>query len=104
MAEGTSNARKRGTRSRVVHLPAQLGIASVAELKTVLTDALAGGRPVTLDARAVEQIDGAGLQLLVVFHSAMQTAGQPLTWRRLPSALSEAAALFGVRKTLGLDG
>lgn len=104
MAEGTSTARKRGTRSRVVHLPAQLGIASVAELKTVLTDALASGRPVTLDARAVEQIDGAGLQLLVAFHNAMQAIGQPMAWKHLPSALSEAAALFGVRKTLGLDG
>lgn len=99
MAEGSSKSR---TRSRVLRLPARLGIADVAAVKPVLTDALDGGRPVILDAAAVEHVDGAGLQLLLAFHAAMQAAGRRLDWKGPSPALLEAAGLAGVRDTLGL--
>lgn len=103
MTEGRSHSRKRGTRSRVLRLPVQLGIADVAEFKSILTDALEGGRSIVLDAAALEQIDGAGLQLLLAFRAAMQAAGQRMDLKHAPPALTEAATLLGVRETLGLD-
>lgn len=103
MTEGTSTSRRRGTRGRVLHLPAQLGIADVAGFKPVLADALEGGRSVILDAAALEHVDGAGLQLLLAFHTAMHSAGRRMDWKSPPPALLEAAGLFGVRETLGLN-
>lgn len=85
-------------RARVLHLPATLGIAQVAELRLQFEQALDSGRALAIEAAAIEQLDGAGLQLLLAFHRAATEAGRAPDWREPSPRLRDAAAL------LGLDG
>lgn len=101
MTEGKSPKRSHA-RIRVVPLPALLVIAQVGELKSTLTDALGAVRPVTLDATAVDQVDSAGMQLLLAFQRAAQAHGCVTQWKNPPPCLQDAAALLGMADALGL--
>jgi anti-anti-sigma regulatory factor len=89
-------------RARVLRLPAILGIAQVADWRQRLAEALDSERPLTLDAAAVEQVDGAALQLLLAFQQAARQSGREPSWRNPSSPLHEAAALLGLDHDLGL--
>lgn len=102
MAEAKPPKRTRA-RTRVVPLPASLVIAQIGELKSMLTDVLGTARPVTLDATAVDQVDGAGMQLLFAFGQAAQAQGCVTHWKNPPPCLQDAAALLGMAEVLGLE-
>lgn len=101
MTEGKTP--KTRARTRVLRLPATLGIAQLAELHPQLDQALEKGGPLALDGSAVEQLDGAGLQLLLAFHRAATEAGHAPEWRKPSSPLGTAAALLGLDGALGLS-
>lgn len=96
--EGKTTRRSRAPRPQTLVLPAQLDIAHAGELKQTLDAALAAKPPVILDAAAVEQVDTAGLQLLLAFRRA-----RAADWRNPSTALCDAAALAGLVDALALD-
>lgn len=102
MTEGKTSKRTRSARRQVVELPARLDIAAAADLKRQLDAALAASQPLTLDAQAVEQVDAAGLQLLLALQRTA-AAGAGAAWRNLTPVLREAAALLGLSEALRLD-
>jgi ABC-type transporter Mla MlaB component len=85
-------------------LPAEVTIYSVGELKgqclawlgESLTDSDAGGDHWPLDASAVDQIDAAGVQLLVSLSHTLQQQGQPLHLLQPGSVLVDACAALGL--------
>lgn len=90
-------------RARVLRLPAILGIAQVAELRLQFEQALDSGRPLAIEAAAVEQLDGAALQLLLAFRHAATEAGRAPDWREPSPRLRDAANLLGLDGALGLS-
>jgi ABC-type transporter Mla MlaB component len=85
-----------------VALADSLEIAQVQTLCATLRDALAQAQPVTLDAAAVQRVDGAALQVLAAFVRTAQARGVSVTWQAVPEALTRAAGLLGLKDTLGL--
>lgn len=84
-----------------VTLPADCRIAAQAALKEDLLGVLAADA-ITLDGRAVERIDTAALQLLLVFQRELDARGGKLGWRGTSNALDEAAGLLGLAQILKL--
>src|SRR5690606_23046955 len=74
VTEGKTPKRSRA-RTRVLRLPATLGIAQLAELHPQFDQALEKGGTLALDGSAVEQLDGAALQWLLAFQRAATEAG-----------------------------
>ena len=102
MTEGKTPKTSRA-RCRVLRLPATLGIAQVAELRGQFSEALDSGRPLAIDASAVEQLDGAAMQLLLAFQRRAAAAGRTPVWRKPSPPLMDAAALLGLDGELGLS-
>ena len=61
-----------------VVLPEALTIAAVRPLRTALLEAFDGPPPYSLDARQVDDIDGAGVQVLLAAARELQTRDLPL--------------------------
>ena len=87
----------------MVSLPTHPGIANVADLHQHLNEILTEKVSVVVEAGAVEQIDGAALQLLASFHQAVRISGTDLCWRNPSQALLDAADLLGLGSTMGFD-
>ena len=101
MTEGKTPKSSRA-RTRVLRLPAALGIAQLAQLREQFDEALNSGRPLAIDGAAVEQLDGAALQLLLAFQRTAVRASRVPDWRKPSPQLREAAALLGLDGELGL--
>lgn len=88
--------------SRTLVLPARLTIAEVEDLARQLRSALMGHPQVVLDAEALDCVDTAGLQLLVVFvHEARERAVE-VRWTGVGAALREGGRLLGLAEALGI--
>jgi anti-anti-sigma regulatory factor len=72
----------------IATLPAALTISGAEALRTALLAALAVGEPIELDGRAVEDVDAAGLQVLLAARRSAEARGVRLEFA--PSARSEA--------------
>lgn len=83
----------------IATLPTELTIARAEELKGALLAALATGEPVELDGRAVEDVDAAGLQILVAARRSAAARGSRLAFA--PAARS--AALIAAISLAGLS-
>jgi anti-anti-sigma factor len=103
VVEGKTTKRRQAARTRAVPLPAHIDIANVGELKQLLTNALAAETPLVLDASAVEQVDAAGMQLLLAFCRNAQTHGRSTGWKTISPRLHDAARLLGMADALGLS-
>jgi len=90
-------ARAARGRGRQLRLPAQCTLADAEGLKLQLTRLLKSVKPVTLDARAVQRIDTASLQLLAAF--ALERGAQDLAIKM--SGASEEFTL--ATRLLGFD-
>lgn len=64
----------------VLDLPVELTLTGAAALKTALLEALAGAPRVELDARAVAEVDAAGLQVLCAAHRSAAALGKQLVF------------------------
>lgn len=85
-------------------LPSSLTIREVAEMHPLWTGQLVSDGTVTIDASAVEIIDGAGLQLLAALSKGAEQRNSALAWRNVPPVLTEAVAQLGLQTALKLDG
>ncbi|GAP66178.1 hypothetical protein MBSD_n1481 [Mizugakiibacter sediminis] len=96
--------RRRGERAAPLRLALQpaLRIAGAHALREQLLEALAAGRPVVLEAGAVESTDTAALQLLCAFVREGRERGIAVEWRAPAPALARDAGLLGVAALLGL--
>jgi ABC-type transporter Mla MlaB component len=85
-------------------LPAELSIYTVAELAPAWRSQLATPHDdaLTIDATAVEQIDAAGVQLLLSLWRAAARSGRALHWTGASTVLTTACTALGVATTLGL--
>ena len=112
--------RKPGTRSRpagtsrpspavkqprtpgVFTLSAECTIAESAPLQADLSRLLDKDTPVTLDAKELQRIDTAGMQVIVAFVRERTASGRQVEWRNTPPTLLSAARLLGLGTLLGL--
>jgi anti-anti-sigma regulatory factor len=58
---------------------------------------------VVLDATALERIDTAGLQAIVVMWTAFSEAGVPARWERCSAGIAGTAKLAGLASAAGMD-
>ena len=83
----------------LIPLRENLSIECVAALHARLGQALAehsGEAALTLDLAAVDEWDGAGLQLLLALAQATAQAGQTLVLRQPPTSLEQALQQYGL--------
>jgi len=86
-----------------VKFQSQLGIQQVSDLKTELESAVSSGEGVILNASEVNNIDTAGLQLLVAFIQYVELKKCAFEWQSPSDAFIEAAKLTGLSAALQLD-
>ena len=80
-----------------------LTIRDVADVHDRLLTALqAGGQAFVFKAAALEQVDGAGLQMLAAFMREANLRGATVDWDQIPDCLREGAAHIGMTELLGL--
>jgi ABC-type transporter Mla MlaB component len=83
-------------------LAADCTVSQAVRLKSRLAAFLVRPSNLTLNARAVKRVDGAGLQLLAAFVRQRRASGRSVTWRGVSSELAEGAALLGLAAILEL--
>lgn len=91
-----------------LHLPAELTIYTVGELRSSwlawLGDAVAGDDPGAVlhaDAAAVDQVDGAGVQLLLSLANALTAHGRRFRLDQPSAPLVQACTMLGASALLG---
>ena len=82
-----------------VALPADFRIAAQTAFKQQLIGAL-DHDAIVLDGGAVERVDTAALQLLVVFQRELDARQRTPTWQSASPALTEAADVLGLTQIL----
>lgn len=82
-----------------VTLPADFRIAAQAAFKQQLLGAL-DHDAIVLDGGAVERVDTAALQLLVVFQRELDARQRAPTWQSASPVLTEAADVLGLTQLL----
>lgn len=87
----------------VLRLPAELGIEQAESLKAELCAALADDEPVAIDARDLQRIHTAALQLFCLFCRDRRNAGRRVEWQQPSAALRSAAAMLGMTTLLLLS-
>lgn len=99
MGSKTTGGSKGGV--RVIALPADFRLGSVADVKAELIEAF--DAPGTqLDGAGVERVDTAALQLLVAFRREATARGQPPAWLGVSDVMREAAGVLGLAQVLEL--
>ncbi len=86
---------------KVVRLPADCRLPAQVALKAKL-QRVVHEREVALDVEALERVDTAALQLLVLFRRELERQGGTLAWRGKNDVLGEAASLLGLEQLLNL--
>jgi anti-anti-sigma regulatory factor len=87
----------------VIDLGSDLTIADVEAKKIELTHILADALPVKLNAEELEQIDGAGLQLLAALFKNAAKNNLEITWVKVSSTLMDAVKLVGLVELLNMQ-
>jgi len=93
-------ARAAGGRDSLLRLPAQCTLADAQGLKLKLAKLLKSVKPVTVDARAVQRIDTASLQLLVAFALERSANDLALRFASVSDDFVEATRLLGFGQIL----
>jgi phospholipid transport system transporter-binding protein len=84
-----------------VGMPADFRIAEASEMHRQLRAAL-DGSAIVLDGGAVERVDTAALQLLVVFQHEARKRDRPVSWAAVSAPLHDAASQLALAQTLAL--
>ena len=93
---------KRDAVMPLLDLASSLTIAEVSSLKKTILDLFRSASGVTLDGAEIEQVDGAGIQLLA---AVMKEAGErqiEIRWSGASQQLRSAATQLGLDELLGL--
>jgi ABC-type transporter Mla MlaB component len=85
-----------------IGLSSNITVKDAAALKDVLVRLLDEPAVVAIDAKSVERIDTAIMQLLCAFVRDRAERSLAVTWSGTPSALLDAARLLGVGSLLAL--
>jgi anti-anti-sigma regulatory factor len=89
-----------GAKPIEVTCPAQFDITQVGEFYPQLVQALAqisaGDGELFLDAKAVERVDGAALQLLCAFFRQAEQDGTSVSWSGASAVVADAARSLGL--------
>ena len=80
-----------------------LDISVVAKMHEELKHAIENSTTIELDAKDLQRIDGAGIQLLVSLFADAQELQIDLSWGETSESLLHAATLLGVRPQLHLN-
>lgn len=85
--------------SQALTLPSELTIHGVAELRARCLDWLVsgGGDDAAVDGAAVDEVDAAGLQLLVALRHSAAALGRRLCWVGRSTTLCNACEAMGLR-------
>lgn len=86
-----------------IALPSRCTIEAAGELKSLLQPQLAGTAEVVLAGEAVEQVDVAGLQLLLAFGADLTTHGRSWTIARPSEALHQTVLRMGLLEQLPIS-
>lgn len=100
-AEALASRDPGATRERTLYLPASLTIRDAAQVRAQLLGALDGATRLFIDARDVEVVDTAGLQLLMSACKSARRRGIAVRVSSPSQYLCEAASLMGVTSHLG---
>lgn len=88
----------------LLDLPADLTVPEVSRVKKEWQMLIAESDHIVIDASNVEQIDTAGMQLLLAYIKECQPSGGQVTFEPPPSEIFLAVAnTLGVSKVLNLD-
>ena len=85
-----------------VVLEARVDLVGIQDLHSSITQAYDGGADLLLDGRAVERIDGAGLQLLTSLFLTAKEDGRKVAWLDASRELRDAASHLGLLEALDL--
>jgi len=88
---------------RVLQLDSCLTIAEVGPLAEQFAGVFDSGSNLTLNGSEIEQIDGAGIQLLVVLMQEAAAQQARIAWSGTTVVLREAAAQLGLAELLNLQ-
>jgi ABC-type transporter Mla MlaB component len=86
----------------VISLSSNSTVKDAASLKSALIKVVASPAVVSVDARSVERIDTATIQLLCAFVRERSQRKLGVKWLDCPKALVESSRLLGVHQILGL--
>ena len=87
----------------VVDLGATLTIGNIEQWHSQLDKTLGGSSNVRLEAGALEQIDGTGLQLLCSFVKSARVLDVSVGWGGTSTWFLQSASYFGANEVLGID-
>lgn len=87
---------ERGETTAASALPAALTIREVGELGELLQARLTNDVPIRMDLSVVENIDTAGIQLLMAFQRTADATGLACEWANPSVAVSRIVDLLGV--------
>ena len=85
----------------VLALPRELTIYSVGELRPQWLDWLHDSANHCVDGAAVDEVDAAGVQLLLALQHALRAADRPLQLRQPSTVLTNACAALGLSSIVG---
>lgn len=86
----------------ILALPENLTVGELDELRSKMLEALSSSSSITIDACGVENVDTAGVQLLVAFREAANVQHQQISWQQCTDALSDAATALGFDGLVGV--
>lgn len=87
----------------ILALPENLTVGELDELRSNMLEALSSSSAITINANDVENVDTAGVQLLVAFREAANVQHQQISWQQCTEALSNAAAALGFETLLSCE-
>ena len=90
------------SRPKSVDLPANLTISTAEALYEKFEALLLEDCDINVNAKAVERVDTAGLQLLYVFKDALSKRNLTMKWKSTSESLIEAATQIGLSEKLEL--
>lgn len=93
---GSKNKSEAAKSAAPLGMPADFRMGEVTDMHRQLVGALDAGA-IVLDGSAVERIDTAALQLLVVFQREVQKRGSQMNWAGVSAPLHDAASQLGLQ-------
>jgi len=89
---------------KVLDLESSLTISEAACLQRLMLNLFESASVVTLDGSGVEQVDGAGVQLLAAFMKEAAERQVEVRWSGVSDRLWSAATQLGLAEVLDLKG
>jgi len=89
--------------SECIDFGSSLVISEVEVFRNDLLNALQGGEDLVLDGGEIQQVDGAGLQLLAAFAQEAEKMSVAFKWQAASQVLCEASAQLGLTEILQLN-